>query len=49
MRPICVIEKFVALGTICAYPKFTPGAFKERISGTDIQKKPTPLTDWPKK
>jgi GDP-L-fucose synthase len=24
-----VIEKFVALGTICAYPKFTPVPFKE--------------------
>ena len=23
------IEKFVALGTICAYPKFTPVPFKE--------------------
>ena len=23
------IEKFVAIGTICAYPKFTPGPFKE--------------------
>jgi len=25
----CKIEKFVALGTICAYPKFTPVPFKE--------------------
>ena len=24
------IDKFVALGTICAYPKFTPVPFKER-------------------
>jgi len=23
------IEKFVALGTICAYPKYTPVPFKE--------------------
>jgi GDP-L-fucose synthase len=23
------IEKFVAIGTICAYPKFTPVPFKE--------------------
>ena len=23
------IEKFVALGTVCAYPKFTPMPFKE--------------------
>ena len=25
----CHIDKFVALGTICAYPKFTPVPFKE--------------------
>jgi GDP-L-fucose synthase len=27
------IEKFVALGTICAYPKFTPIPFKEELLG----------------
>lgn len=26
---ICGVEKFVAVGTICAYPKFTPVPFKE--------------------
>jgi GDP-L-fucose synthase len=26
---LCGLEKFVALGTICAYPKFTPVPFKE--------------------
>ena len=26
---LCGIEKFVALGTICAYPKFTPVPFRE--------------------
>jgi len=26
---LCNIEKFVAIGTICAYPKFTPIPFKE--------------------
>lgn len=26
----CNIEKFVALGTICCYPKFTPVPFKEK-------------------
>ena len=26
---LCNVEKFVALGTICAYPKFTPVPFKE--------------------
>ena len=24
------VEKFVAIGTICAYPKFTPGPFREK-------------------
>jgi GDP-L-fucose synthase len=27
---ICGVEKFVAIGTICAYPKFTPVPFKEK-------------------
>ena len=26
---ICNVEKFVAVGTICAYPKFTPVPFNE--------------------
>jgi GDP-L-fucose synthase len=26
---LCDIEKFVAIGTVCAYPKFTPVPFKE--------------------
>lgn len=26
---LCNVEKFVAVGTICAYPKFTPVPFKE--------------------
>lgn len=26
---ICKVKKFVAIGTICAYPKFTPVPFKE--------------------
>ena len=26
---ICNVEKFVAIGTICAYPKFTPVPFRE--------------------
>jgi GDP-L-fucose synthase len=26
---LCNIEKFVAIGTVCAYPKFTPVPFKE--------------------
>ena len=25
----CEIEKFVAVGTVCAYPKFTPVPFNE--------------------
>lgn len=27
---LCGIEKFVAIGTICAYPQFTPVPFKEK-------------------
>ena len=38
------VKKFIAVGTICAYPKFTPVPFKEETSGMDIPKKPTPLT-----
>ena len=26
---LCNLEKFVCVGTICAYPKFTPIPFKE--------------------
>lgn len=26
---LCEVKKFVALGTICAYPKFTPAPFRE--------------------
>lgn len=26
---LCGLEKFVALGTVCAYPKFAPIPFKE--------------------
>ena len=28
------VEKLVAIGTICAYPKFTPSLSKKRISGS---------------
>jgi GDP-L-fucose synthase len=37
------VEKFVALGTICCYPKFTPVS-KKKIYGTAILKKRMPLT-----
>ena len=36
------VEKFVAIGTICAYPKFTPVPFREDEFGMDTPKKPTP-------
>src|SRR2546426_512791 len=35
------VEKFVTISTICAYPKFTPVPFKEKISGMAIPRKPT--------
>lgn len=27
---VCKVKKFVAIGTVCAYPKFTPVPFKEK-------------------
>jgi GDP-L-fucose synthase len=38
------VKKFVAVGTICAYPKFTPVPFKERTSGPGIPRRRTPPT-----
>jgi GDP-L-fucose synthase len=42
------IEKFVALGTICCYPKFTPIPFKEEPSWMDILKRPMRFMVWQK-
>ena len=35
------VQKFVAIGTICAYPKFSPIPFVKKTSGMDIQRRPT--------
>jgi len=43
------VEKFVALGTICAIPSTPPFLLKRKTSGTAIPKKPTPRTVWRKK
>ena len=43
------VEKTVVLGTICAYPKFTPVPFREETSGMAIRKRPTRLTASPKR
>jgi len=37
------LEKFVALGTICAYPKFTPVPFKEEDLWNAIRRDERPL------
>jgi nucleoside-diphosphate-sugar epimerase len=38
-------EKFVAIGTVCAYPKFTPVPFKEDDLWMATRRRPMPL--WP--
>ena len=43
------VEKFVAIGTICAYPKFTPVPLMKTISGMVIRKKPTRRMAWLKR
>lgn len=43
------VEKFVSIGTICAYPKFTSIPFKEENLGMVIPKRPTLLMDWLRK
>ena len=43
------LKKFVALGTICAYPKFAPFHLKKTTSGTDIPKRPMRPTVLPRR
>jgi len=43
------VEKFVAIGTICAYPKYTPVPFKEENLWDGYPKRPTRLMDWQRK
>lgn len=43
------IEKFVALGTICAYPKFTPVPFKEDDVWNGYPEETNAPMDWRRK
>ena len=43
------VSKFVALGTVCAYPKFTPVPLREGICGTGTPKRPTHRMAWPRR
>jgi GDP-L-fucose synthase len=40
------VQKFIAVGTVRAYPKFTAVPFKEDDLWMVIQKKPTRRMDW---
>ena len=42
------IEKFVAVATICAYPKF-PSPLRKKISGMAIRKRRMRPTAWPRR
>jgi GDP-L-fucose synthase len=39
------VEKFVQIGTVCAYPKYTPVPFEGTTCGMDIPKRRTLLTE----
>ena len=44
------VHRLVALGTVCAYPKFTPVAVSTRTSsGTATPRRPTRPTVWPRR
>lgn len=43
------LKKFVALGTICAYPKFAPLPLRKTTSGTAIPRKRMPPMGWRRK
>jgi GDP-L-fucose synthase len=43
------IEKFVAIGTICAYPKFTPVPFHEDDLWNGYPRRRTHPTAWPRR
>ena len=43
---LCGVKKFVAIGTVCSYPKFTQFHFARKPSGMGIQKKPMRHTDF---
>ena len=43
------VEKFVAVGTVCSYPKFTPVPFREEDLWKGILRRPMPLTGLPRR
>ena len=43
------VEKFVMLGTVCAYPKFTPVPFKEDDLWNGYPEETNAPTVWPKR
>jgi len=43
------VERFLSVGTICSYPKFTPVPFRETSCGTAIPRRPTPPTGSPRR
>jgi len=40
------VEKFIAVGSVCSYPKFTPVPFKEENYGTAIPKRQMLPMNW---
>src|SRR6185369_13744915 len=43
------VEKFVQIGTVCSYPKFTPVPFREDDLWSGYPRRPTRPTDWPRR
>jgi hypothetical protein len=43
------VAKFVAIGTICAYPKFAPVPLRKKIFGMVTLKKPMLPMGWRKR
>jgi GDP-L-fucose synthase len=45
----CGVEKFVAIGTVCAYPKFTPLPFQEDDLWNGYPEETNAPYGWPRK
>ena len=43
------VEKFVQIGTVCSYPKFTPVPFSEDDLWNGYPEETTPRTAWPRR
>ncbi len=43
------VARYLTVGTICAYPKFTPVPFREETSGMAIRRRRTRRTGWPRR